>query len=113
MAYWVIGARKIIFGADLQQFIFYVTADRYPISRGGLYLLAMTPFVIINTVSILLVIFWFPQFLLFVAWALLSHNIMCIGDFAIVNYAQRSKSPLFTYDEPAKKRSYFFVETGN
>jgi hypothetical protein len=110
LAYWIIGARKIIFGADLQQFIFYVTADRYPISRGNLYLLAMTPFVIINTVSLILVIEWFPQYLLFAAWALLSHNIMCIGDFAIVNYALRAKKPLFTYDEPNNKRSYFYEE---
>ena len=32
LAYRLLGARKIHFGADLKQFIFFVTADRHPVS---------------------------------------------------------------------------------
>lgn len=110
LAYRILGARKIKFGADMQQFIFYVTADRFPITKGELALLAMTPFVLINLVILVVTIYWMPQILLFSASLLLSHNIMCIGDFAILGYAFSLKSKLYTYDDIEKKKSYFYVK---
>jgi hypothetical protein len=108
MAYRLLGARKIQFGADLQQFIFYVTANRFPISKRQLAFLAMTPFVLINLLVIALTLAWASQFVLFSASLLFCHNIMCIGDFAIVNYACNHKGELYTYDDTENKRSYFF-----
>lgn len=108
LAYRMLGARKIRFGVDLQQFIFYVTADRFPISRRELAFLALTPFVIINLVIIVVTAGWASQITLFFASLLLSHNIMCIGDFAIVSYAFSQKGELYTYDDTDLKRSYFF-----
>ena len=107
-AYRILGARKIKFGVDLQQFIFYVTADRFPISKGELAFLALTPFVFINLVLILITALWAPQITLLSASLLLSHNIMCIGDFAMISYACSHKGELFTYDDTEKKLSYFF-----
>ena len=61
VSYRIIGAREIRFGADLQQFIFYVTADRYPVSGMELYFLALTPFLVINAVTVVITILWLPQ----------------------------------------------------
>ncbi len=108
LAYRVLGARKIKFGADLQQFIFYVTADRFPISKRELAFLAMAPFVIINLVLIILTAVWFSQITLFSASLLLCHNLMCIGDFAMTSYAYSKKGKLYTYDDTEKKKSFFF-----
>ena len=110
LAYRILGARTIKFGVDLQQFIFYVTADRFPISRGELGFLAMTPFVLINLGVIIPTVVLVPRILLFSASLLLSHNIMCIGDFAIFNYALRQNGNLYTFDDTGKKKSYFYVK---
>ncbi len=112
LAYRMLGARKIRFGVDLQQFIFYVTADRFPISRRELAFLALTPFVIINMIIIAVTAVWATQLTLFSASLLLSHNIMCIGDFAMISYAYSQKGGLYTYDDIEKKRSYFFEWEG-
>jgi len=112
LAYRILGARKIRFGIDLRQFIFYVTADRFPISRKELIFLALTPFIVINMVIIGFTALWVQQYILFTVSLLLSHNIMCIGDFAMMGYACSIKKELITYDDPQKKRSYFYVKYG-
>ncbi len=108
LAYKFLGAKKIIFGADLQQFIFFVTADRHPVSGVQIYFLALLPFVLINLILVVLTLSVFPGLLLFSSFFLLSHNLMCIGDFAISNYVHRTKSRLYSYDEPKNKMSYFY-----
>jgi hypothetical protein len=108
LAYRILGARKIKFGADLQQFIFYVTADGFPISKKELAFLAMTPFVLINLLLIVFTVIWAPQLTLFSASFLLCHNMMCIGDFAMISYAYSHKNEIFTYDDTENKKSYFF-----
>ncbi|MCP4310291.1 MAG: DUF3267 domain-containing protein [Bacteroidetes bacterium] len=110
LAYRVLGARNIIFGADPGQLIFFVTANRYPVSGAQVHLLALTPFVVINLSTILLTTLLFPGGTLFSAFFLLSHNIMCIGDFAISGFIARSGRKVYTFDEPEKKMSYFFEE---
>lgn len=109
-AYRILVAKSIRFGADFQQFIFFVTADRYPVSGRQLYFLALVPFVVINLVTIALTLLFFQQAILFSGFFLLSHNIMCIGDFAIANFVYRAKGRLYSFDEPEEKKSYFFEE---
>lgn len=112
LAYRILGARKIQFGVDLQQFIFYVTAHRFTISKGQLAFLAMTPFVLINLLLIAITLIWARDYILFSATLLFFHNIMCIGDFAILNYACKHNGELFTYDDTLNKKSYFFTREG-
>lgn len=112
LAYRMLGARNIQFGVDLEQFIVYVTANRFPITKRQLTFLAMTPFVLINLLIITLTATWASQFTLFSASLLLCHNIMCIGDFAIISYALSHKGELYTYDDTVNKRSYFFEREG-
>jgi len=97
---------------DLHQFIFYVTADRFPISRNELVFLALTPFIAINISAIVITSLWAHQLTLFTSTLLLSHNTMCIGDFAMIAYAFSRKGELITYDDPQKKRSYFYEKSG-
>lgn len=108
LAYRLLGARRIRFGVDFQQFIFFVTADRFPISRNELRFLAMTPFIVINAVVISFTAILFTEWALLSAALLLSHNIMCIGDFALTNFANKCEGELFTYDEIENRKSYFF-----
>jgi len=112
LAYRILGARKIRFGMDLQQFIFYVTADRFPISKSELAFLALTPFVLINALIIAVTAIWATQFTLFFTAMLLSHNVMCIGDFAMISYACSYKRDLYNFDDTEKKRSFFFERVG-
>ncbi len=110
LTYRILGARKIIFGADLKQFIFFVTANRHPVSGSEVYLLALSPFVIINLVSVAATITLSPRWALCTGAFLLCHNIMCIGDFAISNFVSKASGRVYTYDEPENKMSYFFEE---
>lgn len=110
LAYRILGARNIKFGVDLQQFIFYVTAHRFPVSKKQLAFLAMTPFVLINLALIVITVLWAPRITLLSTSLLLSHNIMCIGDFAMISYAFRQKHEIYTFDDTEKKLSYFFVK---
>ncbi len=110
LAYRILGARKIIFGADLEQMIFFVTANCYPVSGKQVHLLTMTPFIIINLITIAVTVYIFPGGILFSAFFLLSHNIMCIGDFAISGYVSSIAGKVYTFDEPEKKISYFYKE---
>ena len=109
LVYRLLGARKIKFGADLQQFIFYVTADRYPVSGAQIYILALSPFVVINGMTLIATFFWFPHLWLLTLFFLLSHNVMCIGDFAISNYVYGKRpNRVYSYDETEIMKSYFF-----
>lgn len=110
LAYRILGSGKIIFGADLKQLIFFVTANQYVVSGRQVYLLALSPFVSINLLTIVATLILFPQWTLCAGFFLLSHNIMCIGDFAISNYVSRAEGKIYNFDEPEKKMSYFFEE---
>lgn len=110
LAYRILGVRKIIFGADPGQMIFYVTADRFPVSGMQVHFLTMTPFFIINLLTITANVFLLEGGLLFSVFFLLCHNLMCIGDFAISGYLCEIKGRVYTFDEPEKKLSYFYKE---
>lgn len=108
LVYRIVGAKKIRFGVDLQQFIVFVTADRYPVSGSEIIYLALTPFIVINAITILLIVFCFPHLILFSSFLLLSHNIMCIGDFAVVNFVMQEKMKIYNYDAVDEEKSYFY-----
>jgi len=110
LAYLLLGAAKIRFGADMRQFIFFVTADRCPVSGKGLSFLAMTPFLVINVVTLFVFRTWFPEMALLSIVMLLCHNIMCIGDFAIVNFVLLARGKIISFDKPEKQKSYFYEE---
>jgi hypothetical protein len=113
LAYWMLGARKIQFGASLQQQLFFVTADRFPVTGKELLFLALLPFAAINVITLAVAILWIPQLSILCGFFLLAHNLMCIGDFAIVNYALNETGEIISYDEIENKKSYFYKKAND
>ena len=111
ITYYLAGARRIRFGMDLKQYMFYVTAHRFVTGHRQFRLVALTPFITVSIILILLILFlpglwkWSFAVLLFV------HATMCVGDFALMNfyYLNRSKK-IFTWDDFDKKIAYFYEE---
>lgn len=108
LAYKIVGAPKILFGMDLKQMIFYVAADRFITGKMQFIIVALAPFVILN----LLVIIWLFNFpsagnIILGITFMLFHNIMCIGDFAMLAYFYRNrKKELYTFDIPEDRQSF-------
>lgn len=109
--YLISGARNIRVGMDLNQFIFYVTAHRYVASPVQFRLVAVTPFLIISIISIILVFYlpglwkWSLSLFLFV------HGTMCAGDFALLNYYHiNNNRKIYTWDDAELKEAYFYEE---
>ena len=109
ITYKLLGAPKINFGADFKQMLFYVAADKFVLNRNGFYLVAISPFFVINIFTIILLLnFSIPLIISGLSFLLL-HNIMCIGDFALVSYFKRFRDKdLFTYDDHKEMTSYIF-----
>jgi len=108
LAYKILGAKKIKFGANLQEFFFFVSADRFPVNRKELFFLALLPFGVLNVALLMGALFWLTPYSILFGFLLLSHNLMCIGDFAITNFVLNEKEEVFTYDEPEIKKSFFY-----
>ena len=62
----------------------------------------------LNITLMLVSLLWLTQYSILFGVLLLSHNLMCIGDFAITNYVLNEKEEVFTYDEPEIKKSFFY-----
>jgi hypothetical protein len=111
LPFWFIGARRIRIGADLRQYIFYVTAHRHVLTAGKFRFVAVVPFVII-TAGLLILVYYLPglwkwslSVLLFV------HTTMCAGDFALLNfYLLNRKRKIYAWDDADEKMAYFYEE---
>ncbi len=110
LAYRLAGAKKIKYGMDLRQMIFYASAPGFVASRYDFLVVALFPFILINLVFTSGIIWGQP----FIQWtslvALFMHSTMCIGDFAMLNFmASYPGKKIYTYDDGRSKVSYFFV----
>jgi hypothetical protein len=111
ISFWLTGAARIRIGADLKQYIFYVTAHRHVIRARQFRLVAIIPFVIISA-ALLAFIFclpglwkWSLSLLLFV------HTTMCAGDFAMLNFYHINRHrKIYTWDDADEKMAYFYEE---
>jgi hypothetical protein len=107
----ITGARKIRIGADLKQYIFYVTAHRHVATSAQFSFVALIPFIIINLALLFLVLIlpglwkWSLSLFLFV------HTTMCAGDFALLNFLWLNrKKKIYTWDDADEKMAYFCEE---
>ncbi len=109
LAYKMVGAKKIKFGMDIKQGIFFVTASRFVIGQKKFFFVALAPFVVLS--AVFLTGFYLSSFYykwLFVT-ALISHSSMCIGDFAFMSFfRENAGKELYTFDEPEKRLSYVY-----
>lgn len=111
LGYFLLGARKIRFGAVLKHFAFYAVADDFVVNRNAFIFLALSPFIIVSLLNLL-------GFVLVHGYAsytyisvLFFHATMCAGDFALLSYFEfhRDKE-LYTFDDVGKKTSYFYYK---
>jgi hypothetical protein len=109
LAFLIIGAKKIRFGADLKQMIFYATAENFAAGRKGFTFVAIAPFAFINLISLPFLLTEEADTRIFITIMLLLHNIMCIGDFAMMSFFREHKDlEMFTFDEIESRTAYFF-----
>ena len=111
LAYRLAGAEKVKYGADMKQLLFYASAPGFVTAREAFYLVAFSPFVLLNLVFTSGII-WGPPG---ISWgslvALFVHTTMCIGDFAMVNFfAAYPEDKVFTYDEDKTGKSFFYLK---
>jgi hypothetical protein len=109
--YYISGARKIRIGMDLKQYLFYVTAHKYVATPMQFRIVALIPFLLISTGTIILILLlpglwkWSLSLFLFV------HTTMCAGDFALLNFYYLKKGrKIFTWDDADQKIAYFYEE---
>ena len=109
MTYFLLGARKIRFGAKLKQFAFYSVAEDFVTTRSTFYVLALSPFIILSVANL----FGFFYVHGVAGYTYLSilffHSTMCAGDFALMSYYEvhRNKE-LYTFDDVKNRISYFY-----
>lgn len=101
LAYKLVGAERVKYGADVSKLVFHASAPGYLMDHVRMYWVAFTPFVVITCaliISMVVVPSWYG-WLLF--GSLLAHTQGCIGDFAIAAFFARQAAPerWLTYDD--------------
>ena len=113
LAYKLVEAPSVHFGADLRQMIFYVAANRFVADRKEFTIIALTPFVLINAAGLIFCFVFGSYWPVFMLSMLLFHNIMCIGDFAMLSFFRLHQGQeLFTFDIHEEKVSYIYKKSG-
>ncbi len=111
MGYKISGAKHVTYKAVWKKLIFYAMADRFVTKKIPFILLAIAPFVIINS-TLGLCFFLFPSsYHWYLLGALFIHTSGCSGDFAMISYFYTfwDQDPV-TYDHITGKESYFLVK---
>lgn len=111
IGYRLSGAKKVSYKAVWKQLVFYAMADRF-VARGWPFVLtALAPFLLLNTLCIVL-FFTLPPLWNWLAFgALVMHTAGCSGDFALISYFYTHwKSDPVTYDDVAAEESFFYLK---
>jgi hypothetical protein len=110
LAYRIAGAKKVKYGMDLKQMLFYASAPGFVAGSKDFMLVALFPFTIINIFFAAGIVFGEPHLQWGSLVALFVHSTLCIGDFAMINYlVSFPDRKLYTYDDELNKTSYFFI----
>ena len=111
LGYFLLGARKIRFGAVLKHFAFYAVADDFVANRNAFIFLALSPFIVVSMLNLAGFIFVHGYASYTYISVLFFHATMCAGDFALLSYFEfhRDKD-LYTFDDVGKKTSYFYYK---
>lgn len=109
LIYFLLGARKIRFGAEFKQFAFYAVADKFVTSKKGFYLLAIGPFLIVSLLNLAGFIFVSGIASYTYISVIFFHATMCIGDFALMSYYDTHKDKdIYSFDDVKNRISYFY-----
>lgn len=109
IVYFLLGARKIRFGAVLRNFAFYAVADDFVVRRAGFIFLAISPFIIVSLLNLAGFVFVSGYASYTYISVLFFHTTMCAGDFAMLSYFEHHRDKeLYTFDDFASKTSFFY-----
>ena len=116
-AYLAVGARRLSFGMNLRQFIFYVQADKQVLDYSRFKVVALAPVVIVAAASIAGAIIWFeqPPYYFFLT-ILAMHSLFCAGDLAMLCYFEnRPDDEIYTFDIKKEGKTYYYrkLEVGS
>lgn len=108
LVYKVAGAKDVRFGASLRQAYAYAIAHHF-VANGPVFAwVAITPFMVINSILVLGAIL-LPQHAFYLTGVLLLHTSGTSGDFAMLNYLWVNRQQaIFTYDDAAENKTYFY-----
>lgn len=84
-------------------------ADQYVVNFYSFVVLALAPFVIINSLLLTAILFTSGSLSFLFAGMLFVHTAGCAGDFALISYfLENNTKNLVTYDDIEKGKSYFY-----
>ena len=111
LGYFLLGAKKIRFGAVLKHFAFYAVADDFVAGRNAFIFLALSPFIVVSLLNLAGFIFVQGYASYTYISVLFFHATMCAGDFAMLSYFEfHREKELYTFDDVGKKTSYFYYK---
>lgn len=114
LIFWLLGGRDIRAGADIKNFIVYVTAHRHVVETKPFLSIAFFPFIMITAGLIVSLGYLTPQWQWSLSLSLFAHTTMCAGDFAMAAfyYTNRDRR-ILTWDDADDKIAYFYEDTGH
>jgi hypothetical protein len=105
------GATKVTFTAQWDKLVFYVLADKFVVNKKEFFWIALSPFVILNTLLIITMFFVTATWFWTLFGALMLHTGGCFGDFGLVSYFHNNRKQYpCTYDDTESKMSFFFLK---
>jgi len=109
LVYKIAGAKDIRFGASLRQAYAYAIAHNF-VANGPVFAwVAITPFIVINSILVLGTIL-LPQYAFYLTGVLLLHIAGTSGDCAMLNYLWVNRhQAIFTYDDATENKTYFYA----
>lgn len=111
LTYLLTGARKISFGFILRKFIFYALADRQVIASRAFHLVALTPFIVVKLVCLLVLAYAGNiQVLYFSLTVMCLHSLFCAGDLAMLAFYNLNRGKeIFNFDNRSEGKTYFYT----
>ncbi|MGY6561693.1 MAG: DUF3267 domain-containing protein [Luteibaculaceae bacterium] len=111
LVYRYLGAKETSLDYNIKKFYFLALANNFVVNRMEFTLVALAPFVVLNSSLIISLFFVESLWQITLLSALLLHTAMCSGDFGLLNffYISRNKT-LVTYDDTLNKISFFFIK---
>jgi len=112
IAYKSQGAKNTSYKANFKKLYFMALADKFVADKKEFLIVALAPFIVINSVLIVLIFAVNSDWKLTICGIMLTHTAMCTGDFGLMSYFEVNKDrQVVTYDDVENKISYFWGKT--
>lgn len=110
LAYKLVGAKRVYFGAPQSKSGFYAGSDQEAFNGIQFRFIALSPFITISMTGLIALLI-LPQYFIFVLTVLLIHTLFCGGDFATLNFMHKHDlSKIHTYNSREKRVIYYYLE---